>query len=290
MKAKGYIYAIISAIFFGSAGIFVKSGYSNNFGPVELLMLQYIIALIILFLFCLIKYRNKLLLSKKMLIKLLIQGTIGNTLMTVFFYSSFKYLEVSTATMLLYTYPAMVAIYSALFLGQRITKRKIFAIIGTFLGSLMVLNLISSNSLKSLNILGICFGILAALFYSFMNIYAEGIVDEIPPMVITLYTTLFSLIILLIFNPSFISKLRVVSTSSIINAASLAFFCEIIPLTLLYAAIKNIGAVTTSIISTLELPSSALFSFFLLNEKLSIIQILGILLAVYSVIALKKEE
>lgn len=289
MKAKGYIYAIISAIFFGSAGIFVKSGYSNNFGPVEILMLQYIIALIILFLFCLLKYRNKLLLSKKMLIKLLIQGAIGNTLMTVFFYSSFKYLEVSTATMLLYTYPAMVAIYSALFLGQRITKRKIFAILGTFLGSLMVLNLLSSN-LKSLNIMGICFGILAALFYSFMNIYAEGIVDEIPPMVITLYTTLFSLIILLIFNPSFISKLSVVSTSSIINAASLAFFCEIIPLTLLYAAIKNIGAVTTSIISTLELPSSALFSFFLLNEKLSIIQILGILLAVYSVIMLKKES
>lgn len=288
MKVKGYIYAIISAIFFGSAGIFVKSGYSNNFGPVELLMLQYIIALIILFIFCLIKYRNKLLLSKKMLTKLLIQGAIGNTLMTVFFYSSFKYLEVSTATMLLYTYPAMVAIYSALFLGQRITKRKIFAIIGTFLGSLMVLNLISSN-LKSLNIMGVCFGILAALFYSFMNIYAEKIVDEVPSMVITLYTTLFSLIILLIFNPSFISKLGGVSTSSIINAASLAFFCEIIPLTLLYAAIKNIGAVTTSIISTLELPSSAIFSFIFLSEKLSAIQILGILLAVYSVIALKKE-
>lgn len=288
MKVKGYIYAIISAIFFGSAGIFVKSGYSNNFGPVELLMLQYVIALIILFIFCLIKYRNKLLLSKKMLTKLLIQGAIGNTLMTVFFYSSFKYLEVSTATMLLYTYPAMVAIYSALFLGQRITKRKIFAIIGTFLGSLMVLNLISSN-LKSLNIMGVCFGILAALFYSFMNIYAEKIVDEVPSMVITLYTTLFSLIILLIFNPSFISKLGGVSTSSIINAASLAFFCEIIPLTLLYAAIKNIGAVTTSIISTLELPSSAIFSFIFLSEKLSAIQILGILLAVYSVIALKKE-
>ncbi len=290
MKVKGYLYAIISAVFFGSAGIFVKSGYSDNFSPVELLMLQYIIATVILTFICIIKYRKEMLPSKPMLKKLAIQGVIGNTLMTVFFYSSFKYLSVSTATMLLYTYPAMVAAYSSIFLKEKISKRKVFAITGTFIGSLMVLNIFNGASLKSISILGIAYGILAAIFYAFMNIYSEKIVEEVPPIVITLYTTIFSLIVLLIFNPGFIPKLKILSIASIQNAACLAFFCEIIPLTLLYGAIKYIGPVTTSIISTLELPSSAIFSFLFMNETIYPVQIGGILLAIYSIITLKKEK
>lgn len=93
MKTKGFIYAIISAVLFGSAGIFVKEGYSNNFSPVDLLMLQYIIAGIILFIICVFKYRDSLKLNKSIMKKLFIQGAIFNTLMTVFFYSSFKYLN-----------------------------------------------------------------------------------------------------------------------------------------------------------------------------------------------------
>lgn len=290
MNIRGYIYAIVSAIFFGSAGIFVKNGYSEIFGPVELLMLQYIIATIILFIISIIKYKKSLFQSKSMLIKLFIQGAFGNTLMTVFFYSSFKYLDISIATMLLYTYPAMVAIISSLFFKEKISRRKIIAIICTFIGCLMVLNIFTGNTLKSSGIIGIMYGILAAVFYSFMNIYAKNIVEDVPPVIITLYTTIFSLIVLFIFNFGFIYKIGNITFSSIKNAAFLAFFCEIIPLTLLYAAIKEIGSVNTSIIGTLELPAAAIFSFLFIGEKLSILQISGILLAVYSVIRLKKIE
>jgi drug/metabolite transporter (DMT)-like permease len=289
MKLKGFIYAIISAVFFGSAGIFIKSGYTNNFSPVDLLMLQYIIATFILFPICLLKYKSSLKLSKEMLKKLVIQGVVGNTFMTVFFYSSFKYLDVAIATMLLYMYPALVAAASFIFMGQKISRIKIAAITGTFIGSLLVLN-IFSNSFNLLTVKGIVFGLLAAVFYAFMNIYAEKIVEDVPSPVITFYTTIFSLIVLFIINFSFVTKLSGITQGSIINAGLLAFFCEIIPLTLLYSAIKYIGPVSTSIISTMELPASAVFSYFLMNENLYFIQIAGILVIVYSVILLKREK
>ncbi|SKA85128.1 Threonine/homoserine efflux transporter RhtA [Caloramator quimbayensis] len=289
MKLKGYLFAIVSAIFFGTSGIFVKNGYSDNFTPTDILMLQYIIAGIILLFICIIKYKQELKISKEMLKKLIIQGAFANTLMTVFFYSSFKYLDVSIATMLLYTYPAMVAAFSFIFLKDKITKSKAIAILGTFTGCIMVLN-ISSNNLKNISLTGISFGILSAVFYTFMNIYAKKIVEDIHPVVITFYTTLFSLIVLIIFNFNFILKLPYISNASILNAGLLAFFCEIIPLTLLYAAIKYIGPVSTSIIGTLELPSAALLSYIFLNEKLSMLQIIGIVIVIYCVIILKKEE
>lgn len=289
MKLKGFIYAIISSIFFGSSGIFVKSSYNENFTSVDLLMLQYIIATIILFIICYSRYRKNLKLSGDMLKKLIIQGAIGNTFMTVFFYSSFEYLDMAVATMLLYLYPAIVAAYSFIFLNAKISRSKVAAICGTFLGSLLVLNVFSSN-LSTISLKGILFGVLAALFYAFMNIYAEKIVEDVPSPVVTFYTTIFSLIVLFIINFRFVGKIPSISGGSILNAGLLAFFCEIIPLTLLYSAIKYIGSITTSIISTLELPASAVFAYFIMHESISFIQIIGILAIGYSVIILKREK
>lgn len=288
MKLQGFIYAIISAVFFGSAGIFVKSGYSSNFTPVDLLMLQYIIAGIILFIMCFVKYKDKLRLSAVDLKRLIIQGAVGNTLMTVFFYQSFKYLDVAVATMLLFMYPSMVALASLVVFKEMISKTKIIAILGTFLGCILVLDIVGKGS--NISYIGVVFAILSAVFYAFMNIYAEKIVHDIPGLVITFYTTIFSLIVLFIFNFSFIYKIVDVSIPSFTNAALLAFFCEIIPLTFLYEAIKRIGPVSTSIITSLELPASAVIAFIFLNEKLSYVQVLGILIVVYFVIRLQNDD
>jgi drug/metabolite transporter (DMT)-like permease len=288
MKLQGFIYAIISAVFFGSAGIFVKSGYSSDFTPVDLLMLQYIIAAIILFTMCFVKYRDKLRLSVIDLKRLIIQGAFGNTLMTVFFYQSFKYLDVAIATMLLFMYPSMVALASFFVFKEKVSKTKIISILGTLLGCILVLDIIEKGS--KISYLGVAFALLAAVFYSFMNMYAEKIVQEIPGLVITFYTTIFSLIILLIFNFSFIYKITEISVLSVTNAALLAFFCEIIPLTFLYEAIRRIGSVSTSIITSIELPASAIIAYVFLDEKLSYVQVLGILIVVYFVIKLKYEE
>lgn len=287
MRTRGFIYAIISAVLFGSAGIFVKEGYSNSFSPVDLLMLQYIIAGVILFVICIIKYRNSLKLNKILFRKLFIQGAIFNTLMTVFFYSSFQYLNAAEATLLLYTYPTMVAIYMAILKKQHIGYKKVLSILFAFVGSILVLNIFKFDFTSGM-VIGISFGILSAVFYSAMNIYAEGIVEDVNELVITFYTTMFSLIVLFIFNYKFVNRLPYVDIISIKNAFNLALFCEIIPLTLLYAAIKHIGPVTTSIISTLEIPSSALLGFLFLNESLSAVQILGIVVVVLSIVYLKK--
>jgi drug/metabolite transporter (DMT)-like permease len=287
MKTRGFIYAVISAVLFGSAGIFVKEGYSSNFSPVDLLMLQYIIAGVILFLICLIRYRDSLKLTKTMFKKLFIQGAIFNTLMTVFFYTSFKYLTAAEATLLLYTYPSMVAIYTSLFKKSRIGYKKVVSILFSFVGSVLVLNLFNIELTRGIY-KGIIYGLLSAVFYSAMNIYAEEIVEDVNELIITFYTTMFSLIVLFIFNYKFILKLSYVDFVSIKNALNLALFCEIIPLTLLYSAIKHIGPVSTSIISTFEIPSSAILGAVFLGEILSPIQIFGILIVVLSIIYLKK--
>jgi len=288
MEIKGFIYAVLSAAFFGSAGFFIKRGYSFDLNPVELLTLQYITAIVMLFFMCIIRHPKNLRPSKKSMKRLILLGTVGNTLMTVSLYSAMAYLDVAVATMLLYTYPAMVALFSFLFYKEKISKSKAAAIAGTFVGCFFVINNTWSKTV-TISYIGIGFGIMSAISYAFMNIYSKAIVDHLPPLVTTFYTTLFSIAALIVFNFDFLWKLTLLPQEALINTISLAFFCEIVPLTLLYAAIKHIGPVKASIISTLELPVSAIMAFLVMGEKLFPMQYVGIGLVLFSILLLTKK-
>lgn len=282
---KGYIYSIISAILFGSAGLFVKYAYSSGLKSINLLTIQYMLAIIIMFTFILLKDKNQIKVDKKTLINLGVMGVFGNTFMTVFYYKAFEYLPVPLVTILLYTYPIMVFFYSAIFNKEHITLKKIVSILLAFFGCILTLDLLEGKIHYSVK--GITYGILCAIFYAFMNIFTEKKLENVAPLTINAYSTLFSFISLIIFNPltySTISSLNLKGISAIII---LAVFCEVIPLTLLYAAIPHIGALKVSIIANLEVPSAVLISFLFLGETISITQGLGIILVVLSTILIK---
>lgn len=51
---KGYIYAILSAVLFGSAGLFVKMSFNTGLSSTSLLIHQYTLAIILMFILLLI--------------------------------------------------------------------------------------------------------------------------------------------------------------------------------------------------------------------------------------------
>lgn len=285
-NTKGYLYSIIGAILFGTAGIFVKFAYSTGLKAVSLLTVQYIIAVILMFTLAFIKDKKTLRVSKIQLRDLAILGIIGNTFMTVFYYMSFEYLPVAMVTMLLYTYPIIVFIYSTIFNKHKIKIRKLIALLLAFIGCILTLNLINGKFNYSFK--GIIIGLLSAVFYAFMNIYTEKKLSNVEPLTINAYSTLFSLIVLCLYSfPTFLFKGEV-SAKGLMYILNLAFFCEIIPLTLLYASISYIGALKVSIISNLEIPTSMIVGFLFLGEKVALVQIIGAICIIYAVYLLRE--
>jgi Permeases of the drug/metabolite transporter (DMT) superfamily len=285
---KGYMYAIVSAILFGTAGIFVKLAQNTGLDSVSLLTIQYIIAVTLMFIVAFLKDSKKLYVSKKQLFYMAILGAVGNTLMTIFYYMAFEYLPVAMVTMLLFTYPIMVFVYSLFVEKQKIDIRKIIAILAAFLGCILTLNIFSGELKYSMK--GIIFGLLAAVFYAFMNLYSEEKLENVDALSINAYSTLFSLITLIVYRwPDFLTKgqIRLEGLTYII---ALAVLCEIVPLTLLYAAIKHIGSLKVSIISNLEIPTAIIVSFVILKEAVSIMQIIGAVFIFYAVHLIKEEE
>ena len=136
----GYIAAVLSAICFGSSGLFVKYIYSFGLSAGEMLILQYLIAVFILWVAAYYIYGAKIIIASSLLKKVFIIGVFGNTFMTLFYYKSFMFLDVAVATILLFTYPILVTIYSFI-LGQ--SKVDIFIIVSLFVaftGGFLVLD------------------------------------------------------------------------------------------------------------------------------------------------------
>lgn len=224
--------------------------------------------------------------TKTQLLRLAVLGIVGNTFMTVFYYTSFNYLPIQMVAILLYTYPIMVFIYLSVFKRESLGYKKLFALFLAFLGCVLTLDLLFGQFEYSL--MGVFFGLLCAMFYAFMNIYSEERLQGLEPLAINAYSTLFSLISLLIYKfPLFVFK-GDVTTNVLLYTIILAIFCEIIPLTLLYAAIKHIGSLKVSIIGNLEIPTAMLVSFFILHEQIGNMQIIGTVLVIYSIYTIRK--
>jgi drug/metabolite transporter (DMT)-like permease len=283
---KGYIYSALSAVFFGSAGLIVKLAYAEGSDSIELLTIQYIIAVILMFLIIALSNKKAFFISGNHLFHTAILGIVGNTFMTVFYYLAFSYLQVSMVALLLYTYPIMVFIYCIIFQKEAIDRNKFCSLILAFIGCFLALGFTKDD--VRLSFVGIICGLLSAVFYAFMNIYSEKKLREVNPLSINFYSTTFSLISLIAFRFPWELIQGKFSIKLIGYTAVLALICEIIPLTLLYSAIKYIGALKVSIIGNLEIPTAMILSYIFLKEAPTFLQVAGATMVVYSIYRIKK--
>lgn len=65
---KGYVYSIISALLFGICGVLVKLTQHTGLSSTDILVVQYTIAVIMMFFIAYIKDREKLKITKKKLL------------------------------------------------------------------------------------------------------------------------------------------------------------------------------------------------------------------------------
>jgi drug/metabolite transporter (DMT)-like permease len=285
---NGYIYAIAAAVMFGSSGMFVKLAQGTGLDSINLLTVQYMLAVIIMFAFAFIRNSKILVVGRKSLINLALMGVIGSTGMTLCYYMAFEYLPVAVVTMLLYTYPVMVFIYTCIFEKGSMNGQKTAAIVMAFTGCILALNFFGGN--HSYPVFGIALGLMSAVFYAFINIFSEKKLEKVDSLAINAYSTLFSLIALCLYRfPSYIFRGEV-NPDSIIYIVLLAIFCEILPLTMLYASLKLIGALKVSVISNLEIPTAFVMAYLFLNEKITVSQLFGSALIVCAIILIRNGE
>ncbi|WP_160670928.1 DMT family transporter [Clostridium sp. C8-1-8] len=282
----GYITSILSAILFGLAGVFIKLIFFYNIDSIDLIILQYAFIIAILFVGLATFNINILKVGKRDLFRLIILGIIGDCFMTVFYYKSFYYLPVGIATVLLYTSPIFIYLYSIFFEHKKFTIKSFSLLIVIFIGCSMVIGILPF----SYSPIGILYGILGAAAFGFMNVYSSKKLENINAMSLTFYSMLFSLILLCIYRlPSKGIDLNL-PIKAYIFIVVLALLCAFLPLMLFYYSIKHIGSFNTSVIGNIEVPTSIIAGLLIFGEKINLIQLVGIIIILFGVYNIEKSN
>lgn len=262
---------IISMLIWGSIGIFVKY---INFTSSQIALVRAIVGSIFLIIFSMISKES--LSKEKIKSNLLVLICCGICLgfNWIFLFQAYHYTTVSTATICYYLAPIIVMFLSPFLLKEKLNSVKVCCIVAAMIGMLCIVG-IDKSSMGENNMVGILYGLSAACFYTgvvILNKFLKGISGR-DSAIVQLSVSAIFLLPYVIFTEKI--SLVGVSSKSIILLLVLGVVHTGIAYLLYFTVIQKIESQTVAIYSYVD-PISAIFmSAIILNESMSLLQIIG---------------
>lgn len=277
---KATIKVLIAMLLWGSIGVFVKN---ISLDSVEIAFFRGIIGSAFLGVVLLAKiqgkkklevddYENNQKQDKKSIIVLVISGmAIG--LNWVFLFNSYNYMTVSNSTIVYYLAPVIVIFVSPIFLKEKLTLKKVVAVICAMIGLVLIVKTQGASSANIDLAKGVFNAFLAACLYASVVILNKFIknVDDYKKTFIQLFMASMVLVPWVILR----NQITFDGAKSIILILILGIAHTGIAYCLYFSAMNDLKAQSIAILGYLDPVSSILFSIFLLKEPFSVWQLIG---------------
>ena len=204
-------------------------------------------------------------------------GFFGVTLNFWAYFSAVKYTTLAVAITLLYTYPMFVTLFSALVLGERLTRTKLAAATLTVLGSALVAQVHEVEFLR-LNLRGIVFGLLTGLSMAVYSILGKRAVVRYAPWTVVLYAFAGGALFLALGSGRGLAAARAYPSEAWLWIVGLALIPSLGGYALFTFGLRDLPASQVSVIATWEVVTAALLGWCLFGEHLTAAQLLGAVL------------
>jgi drug/metabolite transporter (DMT)-like permease len=283
---KGYLLVILGATLLGAIGIFGRLIYLSEPDPLTVVTFRALIAFALLFFGLIALNPSSLRIRKIDILYFAVYGLLSVTLCFLLFFYAIKFTTIATATILLYTYPAFIVILSTIFLKEELTKAKLFALLLTFLGCILVIQVYNPTELK-LNLRGVIYGLGAGMGAGFCSIMGKKAVTRYSPWTVVTYAFGFGSFFLLIARG--VRPLYSVNYPTItwIWILALAIFSTLLGYSIYTRGLKYIEASRAGIVATWEVVVASLLAFIIFGEKLSILQMFGALFILLGIVIIR---
>ena len=268
---KSIIQFILSMAIFGTIGLVVR--YIDLAASERALLSSSIGCLFLLFIFKLMKKRMTWTVIKKNAI-ILIFSSVALAGNWVFLYGSYDYTTIANATLGYYFAPIFVMILAPYILKELLVKKKIICIIIAIFGLILIVGEgVQASNINDL--MGICFGLTAALFYAGLLLLNKFIkdLDKLECTILQLGLAAFLLMPYVFITEGF--DVLSVSRNSVPYILILGIVNTGIGFWLFFTGMKNLNGQSIAMLSYVD-PFVAIFiSAILLHEQMTAIQILG---------------
>lgn len=273
----------LAGICWGVISIFIHGFSGYDYGSFDIMCFRTWTSAALLLVFFLIKDRSLLKINPKDIWMFIGTGIFSLTFFSYCYFTSIVKSGAAIAVVLLYTSPIFVMLMSAIVFKERITKRKLIALILTFLGCVLVAGLVGTGT--TLGVGALLLGLGAGFGYALYSIFAGFAIKKYSSLTVTFYTFVFSSITLPLFrNP--VKLLGGTSRDVWLWILGIALICTVIPYLTYTWGLGKMEASRAAVLVTVEPLVGALIGIFVYHEDANIFKLIGIILIFTAVIIL----
>lgn len=290
-RIKGIAAVVLGAASFGILSTFVKEAYAKGFSLGEVTGVQAVFGVVLLWtVIGIVSISNKGYFTKYPAAsykwRIVISG-ISTGAVSILYYKSVQLVPASLAIILLMQYIWIGQLIEFIFFKTKLTRQQAIGI-GAILASTVLATGILEQDLKSIDLTGIVYGLLAATAYAIFIIVSGRVGNDYPPLQKSAWMISGACILILtllqpfsIFTPDIFSSLWG-------YGLLLAVFGTVLPPLLFSYGIPKTGVSLGNILSYVELPVAVCMSYLVLHEPVSVLQFIGVGCILIVVILVRK--
>ena len=275
MRSSGTLLCLASGAAFGAMAIFGKLAYDDGATVGTLLAVRFLIAAALFWVIVVASgaARERRALSRRDAAVGLALGGCGYAIQAGCFFAALERIDASLLSLLLYTYPAIVAAAAILLGRERLQPRRLTALVIASAGLVLVL---ASAGTGELDAVGVALALASAVVYSTYILVSEKIASRLRPTLLAALVCSGAAVSLTI-GSALLGDLR----PGELTAAGwgwllcLALVSTVAAISLFFAGLRRVGPTTASILSTVEPVVTVLLAFLVFGETLEGLQLVG---------------
>jgi drug/metabolite transporter (DMT)-like permease len=276
-RSTGVLFALAGTIAFAFRPVLIKLGYAA--APVSATTLLFLRMLLSLPFFAAVAWwlRNEPPLARRDWAGLVGLGFLGYYLASLLDFLGLQYIPAGHGRLIMFLYPTLVVILSALFLGKQPAGREIAALAVTYTGIALVLSRqLGAPAEHRLFFFGAALVFASAMCYAVYLVTGSQLIKRVGSMRFTAYTMMVSTVPAVIQfgvleGPASLALPGIVWLYAIV----LATVCTVLPVFLVAESLKRIGANQFALIGGLGPVTTVLADFVLLDGSLGALQLVG---------------
>lgn len=284
----GILLAFMAATFFSVKAIFVKLAYRYGVDAVTLLALRMIFSLPFFMVIAVIEERRpgRARLSRRQFASIIGLGLVGFYLASLFDFVGLQYISAGLERLILFLFPTFTVLLSALFLGRRVSRVEVQALLLSYIGiALAVQQEVALGGAHTLLGAALIFG--STISYATYLMGSGEMIPRIGARRFMAYAMIVSCLAAIVqfFAMHDVASLRQ-PIPVYLYGLLMAVVSTVLPSFMLAGAIHRIGASHTSIIGGVGPVMTIIMAALFLGERMSTVQIMGAMLVIVGALLL----
>jgi drug/metabolite transporter (DMT)-like permease len=278
MRSSGTLMCLASGAAFGTMAIFGKLSYGEGATVATLLAVRFAFAAVAFWAIVLVgggraARRELRALGRRDVGVALALGACGYAVQAGCFFAALTRIDASLLSLLLYTYPAIVAAAAVALGRERIDGRRVAALVLASSGLVLVL---AGAGTGALDPVGAALGLGAACVYTTYILVSEGVAGRMRPMVLSAIVCSGAAVSLTLGGTA-IGQLRpgALTAAGWGWLACLGAVSTVAAIGLFFAGLRRVGPTAASILSTVEPVVTVILAAIVFGELLGPVQVLG---------------